>query len=126
MILLTWFLLKWMSWLEKKIAFKIDITYYDITNNYKWFTINKLTEDASIISKLEAKFDVDQVGPTQSFNNIFVGSDSQDTINFKGLLHEEDVGESSGHSDLKRKLIEVYDVHETPSEYANQALNQIQ
>ncbi|XP_076946716.1 replication protein A 70 kDa DNA-binding subunit B-like isoform X2 [Bidens hawaiensis] len=45
----------------KKYAFKIDITDYNITNNYNTFTIKKFTDDYSIISKLESKFEVGQV-----------------------------------------------------------------
>ena len=39
----------------KKCVFKIQVSNYNLNNNYHVFTVNKLTEDESIIKELTKK-----------------------------------------------------------------------
>lgn len=54
--------------LEKKFAFKIDVTNYNLERNVPVYGISKLTDDYKIISELEKKFYTEQV----TFLRIFL------------------------------------------------------
>ncbi|KAL8216305.1 hypothetical protein R6Q57_023142 [Mikania cordata] len=47
--------------MEKRFAFKIDVTNFNVLNNYKFFGISKMSDDPEIISELEKKFNIDEV-----------------------------------------------------------------
>ncbi|KAM0010885.1 hypothetical protein Hdeb2414_s0069g00771451 [Helianthus debilis subsp. tardiflorus] len=132
--------MKLLIWLEKKYAFKIDISNFNVSNNYKSFTLSNLTDDPSIISKLEANLEVFQVNPSDSMNSKSIEFESQDTVNFKDtisstsdnvtpaslivtsnartLLDDGGVGKNNTHSELKRNLAEVYEIDDSPKQSA--------
>ncbi|KAD3640372.1 hypothetical protein E3N88_29595 [Mikania micrantha] len=123
----------------KKFVFKIDITNFNITNNYKSFTINKCTDDPVIISKLEKNLEFEEVENSDCTNIRSIDFGSQDTVNFKdsisftddnetpiSLLEKKDEnlsviekkGKKITHMSVKRNLLEVYDLDESPKESA--------
>ncbi|KAJ0776892.1 hypothetical protein HanLR1_Chr02g0050931 [Helianthus annuus] len=53
----------------KKYAFKIDISNFNIINNYKSFIVCNFTDDPSIISKLEANLEVYQENQENTQHN---------------------------------------------------------
>ncbi|KAF5795740.1 putative nucleic acid-binding, replication factor A [Helianthus annuus] len=67
--------------LGKKIAFKIDISEFNIENNFWFFGVSKLTDDEDIIFELEKKANNIEVEKSASLNNRFTDMDSEDTVN---------------------------------------------
>ncbi|KAJ0513581.1 hypothetical protein HanHA300_Chr10g0359311 [Helianthus annuus] len=124
----------------KKYAFNIDISNFNVSNNYKSFTVSNLTDDPSIISRLEANLEVFQVNPSDSMNSKSIEFESQDTVNFKDtisstsdnvtptslivtsnartLLDDGGVKKNTTHSELKRNLSEVYEIDDSPKQSA--------
>ncbi|KAI3794663.1 hypothetical protein L1987_37296 [Smallanthus sonchifolius] len=56
------------SLINKRWAFKIYVGEFNLANNKDGYTISKVTDDPSIISELENKFDLVQVTDSESFN----------------------------------------------------------
>ncbi|XP_035845742.1 replication protein A 70 kDa DNA-binding subunit B-like [Helianthus annuus] len=67
--------------LGKKFAFKIDISEFNIENNFWFFGVSKLTDDEDIIFELEKKANNIEVEKSASLNNRFTDMDSEDTVN---------------------------------------------
>ncbi|KAK9075338.1 hypothetical protein SSX86_003661 [Deinandra increscens subsp. villosa] len=47
--------------LERKYAFKIDVSEFNIKKRYKFYTVEKVTDDRKIMKSLEEKYSSDQV-----------------------------------------------------------------
>ncbi|XP_022001118.1 replication protein A 70 kDa DNA-binding subunit D isoform X2 [Helianthus annuus] len=125
---------------DKKFAFKIDIANFNLKNNYKFFTVIKLTDDPAIISDLEKKYKVEQPSSLESFDVHCTDSQSQDMVNIKDsisgtgenetplsvsdistgrtLLQNESTKKTNIYGELKRNLVEVYDLDESPGRSA--------
>ncbi|KAI3803853.1 hypothetical protein L1987_32016 [Smallanthus sonchifolius] len=127
--------------LEQKMAFKIDITNYNLqcmnTAN-RSYTISRMTDDSTIISTLEKKHRIEDASQSYSISGRSDNDTSQETVNLKGTLSVTDDNEtplslrmpSTGrstladektrktitHCDLKRNLVEVYDLDESPAQ----------
>ncbi|KAJ0496068.1 putative replication protein A, OB [Helianthus annuus] len=126
---------------EKKFAFKIDISKFNLNNNYKFFTVIKLTDDPSIISKLEKKSKVEQPSNSESFEVQSNDLQSQDmvkdsmsctsdnktpsslleTSTARSFLKNENTKKTSSYCELKRNLVEVYELEESPSQSATKS-----
>ncbi|KAI3741126.1 hypothetical protein L1987_58793 [Smallanthus sonchifolius] len=127
--------------LEQKMAFKIDITNYNLqcmnTAN-RSYTISRMTDDSTIISTLEKKHRIEDASQSYSISGRSDNDTSQETVNLKGTLSVTDDNEtplslrmpSTGrstladektrktitHCDLKRNFMEVYDLDESPAQ----------
>ncbi|KAJ0461671.1 putative nucleic acid-binding, replication factor A [Helianthus annuus] len=69
------------SLLGKKFAFKIDISEFNIENNFWFFGVSKFSDDEDIIFELEKKANNIEVETSVSLNNRFTDMDSEDTVN---------------------------------------------
>ncbi|XP_076894221.1 uncharacterized protein LOC143546442 [Bidens hawaiensis] len=70
--------------LEKKFAFIIDVTDYNIKTSYDVFGVSKLTDDDDVVYELETKFTLDQPSEQPSLTVGSVsGMKSADTLNEK-------------------------------------------
>ncbi|KAK9048629.1 hypothetical protein SSX86_032406 [Deinandra increscens subsp. villosa] len=94
--------------LERKYAFKIDVSEFNIKKRYKFYTVEKVTDDQKIMKALEEKYSSDQVSYI-IFINLDVVSftgDNETPLSVNTVLSR---GEGSQAADLKRNLDEVYD-----------------
>ncbi|KAK9074699.1 hypothetical protein SSX86_003017 [Deinandra increscens subsp. villosa] len=102
--------------IDRKFAFKVQVTKFNINNRYKYYTIMKVTDDVDIIASLDKKqnayepFGIEG-GSSQKFSvgnsADFVTPDSVNNgINLIGCEKESD--------GLKRNLEEIYDLDESP------------
>ncbi|KAL8259682.1 hypothetical protein R6Q59_027635 [Mikania micrantha] len=71
--------------LEKKFAFKIEVSEFNLKNNYQVYGILKLTDDSTVISELDKRFNIIQV---KTFT----------------------VDNTTPFSKVKRKLVDIYDL----------------
>ncbi|KAK9074843.1 hypothetical protein SSX86_003162 [Deinandra increscens subsp. villosa] len=85
--------------LERKHAFKIDVSEFNIKKRYKFYTVEKVTDDRKIMKALEEKYSSDQ--DVVSFTGDNETPLSVNTVQSRG--------EGSQALDLKRNLEEVYD-----------------
>ncbi|KAL7605714.1 hypothetical protein Lser_V15G17167 [Lactuca serriola] len=107
---------------NRKFAFLVDITSYNVINYNNIYTVVKLTEDVSTVSDLESKLEVMSV---QSVSLIEVPLQSDDVVQTveKDVISQTDesftpatVDKSSAtspmkiSSDLKHNLHDIYDV----------------
>ncbi|KAK9075013.1 hypothetical protein SSX86_003332 [Deinandra increscens subsp. villosa] len=53
---------------EKRFAMKIDVKEYNIDNDYRFFTISKVTDDAKIIKSFDDKHNIEQSSFSGSVN----------------------------------------------------------
>ncbi|XP_076954819.1 uncharacterized protein LOC143629427 [Bidens hawaiensis] len=114
--------------LEKKFAFVIDVTNYNIKNSYDVFGVSKLTDDHDVISELETKLSVGEPSEQPSLTvGSLSGLNSTETPNDKvscspssehvtpihdrvSSFHENDDCPTVIDLKLKRKLDEGYDI----------------
>ncbi|CAH1434000.1 unnamed protein product [Lactuca virosa] len=107
---------------NRKFAFLVDITSYNVINYNNIYTVVKLTEDVSIVSDLESKLEVISV-QSVSLNEVPLQSDDVVQTVEKDVISQTDesftlatVDKSSAtspmkiSSDLKRNLHDIYDV----------------
>ncbi|CAH1424229.1 unnamed protein product [Lactuca virosa] len=107
---------------NRKFAFLVDITSYNVNNYNNIYTVVKLTEDVSIVSQLESKL---ELMSTQSVSLNEVPLESDDVVQNvqKDVISQTDesftpstVDKSSAtspmkiSSDLKRNLHDIYNV----------------
>ncbi|KAD7117854.1 hypothetical protein E3N88_05122 [Mikania micrantha] len=76
--------------LEKKYAFKIEVSEFNLKNNYQVYGILKLTDDSSVIAELDKRFNIIQV---KTFT----------------------VDNTTPFSKVKRKLLDIYDLEDESS-----------
>ncbi|CAI9294501.1 unnamed protein product [Lactuca saligna] len=72
--------------LERKFAFLIEVSEYNLKNKVQGYSIRKLTADRKIHSELEKKFTVDEHVDSDSFNTATFEVTSQETTNFKDAI----------------------------------------
>ncbi|XP_052622616.1 uncharacterized protein LOC111903767 [Lactuca sativa] len=81
--------------LERKFAFLIEVSEYNLTNKVQGYSIRKLTTDRKILSELEKKFTIDQTFlvcsylqhvDSDSFNTAIFEVTSQETTNLKDAI----------------------------------------
>ncbi|CAH1453115.1 unnamed protein product [Lactuca virosa] len=107
---------------NRKFAFLVDITSYNVINYNNIYTVVKLIEDVSIVSDFESKLEVMSV-QSASLNEVPLQSDDVVQTVEKDVISQTDesftpatVDKSSAtssmkiSSDLKRNLHDIYDV----------------
>ncbi|CAH1435945.1 unnamed protein product [Lactuca virosa] len=107
---------------NRKFAFLVDITAYNVTNYNNIYTVVKLTEDVSIVSELESKLELMSV-QSVPLNEVPLESDDVVQNVQKDVISQTDesftpstADKSSATSpmkisgDLKRNLHDIYDV----------------
>ncbi|KAJ0523513.1 putative nucleic acid-binding, replication factor A [Helianthus annuus] len=110
---------------DKKFAFKIQISRFNIDNHIDGYAVHKLVNDATIIESLESRKPADQGVDEASADvslsdistqNPFALKDAVDSIgdNFTPDCTSKDCSKTSS-SELKRNLADVYEVEETTS-----------
>ncbi|KAK9049729.1 hypothetical protein SSX86_031302 [Deinandra increscens subsp. villosa] len=57
--------------LERKYAFKIDVSEFNIKKRYKFYTVEKVTDDQKIMKALEEKYSSDQVSYIIFINLVY-------------------------------------------------------
>ncbi|XP_035845817.1 uncharacterized protein LOC110924923 [Helianthus annuus] len=109
------------------MAFKIEISHFNMKNHYKSFTVKRFFDDTEIISQLESKLGIDHVDLSNSMNISSGDFASVDTVDLKDDTSMSLIGLSAGsislatknaekiseHSELKRNLAESYDHDES-------------
>ncbi|KAI3732780.1 hypothetical protein L1987_63988 [Smallanthus sonchifolius] len=84
--------------LEQKMAFKIDITNYNLqcmnTAN-RSYTISRMTDDSTIISTLEKKHRIEDASQSYSISGRSDNDTSQETVNLKVYDLDESPAQSS-------------------------------
>ncbi|KAI3821177.1 hypothetical protein L1987_08736 [Smallanthus sonchifolius] len=119
--------------MDKKYAFKIEITDFNLKTGKQVYTIAKMTDDSSIIGELEIFFTSNEVDDYASMNAMSVDVQSQETdvVSFCGdngtpisdldknpgkrpcLNEKKDTFKAD--NELKRSLCHIYDVDEEVS-----------
>ncbi|CAI9264171.1 unnamed protein product [Lactuca saligna] len=107
---------------NRKFAFLVDVTSYNVTNYNNIYTVVKLTEDESVVLELESKLELMSVQPV-SLNEVPLESDEVVQNVQKDVISQTDenftpstIDKSSATSplkisgDLKRNLHDIYDV----------------
>nr|KAJ0227698.1 hypothetical protein LSAT_V11C100012210 [Lactuca sativa] len=107
---------------NRKFAFLVDITSYNVTNYNNIYTVVKLTEDVSIVSELESKPELMSV-QSVSLNEVPLESDDVVQNVQKDVISQTDESFTPSTADkstatspmkisgvLKRNLHDVYDV----------------
>ncbi|KAJ0431310.1 putative nucleic acid-binding, replication factor A [Helianthus annuus] len=124
----------------KKMAFKVEISHFNVNNHYKSFTVKRFSGDPEIISQLESKIGIDHVALSNSMNLSSGDFASVDTVDLKDDSPMSMIGSSAGsislvtknaekisqHSELKRNLGESLDHEESATKVAlgcNEELN---
>ncbi|KAK9060051.1 hypothetical protein SSX86_020755 [Deinandra increscens subsp. villosa] len=125
------------SLVEKRFAFKIEITEYNFKNNYQVYGVSALLDDSSVVSKLDKKFNLGQASDSDFVHMSMSDLPSFDQVAMKDTLSGMDdnltplsnashsistarltVGKSSSmesnDSLLKHKLDDIFDVDESP------------
>ncbi|KAK9075631.1 hypothetical protein SSX86_003957 [Deinandra increscens subsp. villosa] len=125
------------SLVDKRFAFKIEITEYNFNNNYQVYGVAALLDDSLVVSKLEKKFNLGQASDSDSVHMSMSELPSFDQVAMKDTLSGTDdnltplsnasqsistahlsVGKSSSitsnDSLLKRKLDDIFDADESP------------
>ncbi|KAI3687642.1 hypothetical protein L1987_81342 [Smallanthus sonchifolius] len=125
--------------MDKKYAFKIEITDFNLKTGKQVYTIAKMTDDSSIIGELEIFFTSNEVDDYASMNAMSVDVQSQETdvVSFCGdngtpisdldknpgkrpcLNEKKDTFKAD--NELKRSLCHIYDVDEEVSFSATKA-----
>ncbi|CAI9287674.1 unnamed protein product [Lactuca saligna] len=109
-----------------KLAFKISISRFNVSNNNNQYSICRVSDDEKLIEELENKFTFSQVGNSQSFDIGEADSESQDNRILKDAISRTDdnitpytIDKNSATSPmkgfntptvLKRNLEEVFDL----------------
>ncbi|KAK9073878.1 hypothetical protein SSX86_006472 [Deinandra increscens subsp. villosa] len=96
---------------EKCFAMKIDVKEYNIDNDYRFFTISKVTDDAKIIKSLDDKHNIEQ-------ERIALTDDAVSTVllvaDVSDKMSQTRLNSTNGNrvldGPLKRKLTDVYGV----------------
>ncbi|KAL8193416.1 hypothetical protein R6Q57_026551 [Mikania cordata] len=109
--------------LEKKFAYKIEVSDFNLKNNYQVYGILKLTDDSSVISELDKMFNIIQPNESDSVNLTMSEFQSQDTVAMKVMSFFEDNSTPTLFTNVKRKLIEVYDLDEHSSVRSKKSYN---
>ncbi|KAL4569435.1 hypothetical protein LXL04_025073 [Taraxacum kok-saghyz] len=89
--------------IDRKLAFKLVIGKFNTVKNVRYYNVAKLTSDTGIISQLETiekKLTSEQKTENEMYKDTLTDPSSQETVN------------------LKRKLVDVYDVDACESESA--------
>ncbi|CAH1430177.1 unnamed protein product [Lactuca virosa] len=73
-----------------KLAFKISISRFNVSNNNNQYSICRVSDDEKLIEELENKFTVSQVGNSQSFDIGEADSESQDNRILKDAISGTD------------------------------------
>nr|KAJ0192198.1 hypothetical protein LSAT_V11C800411480 [Lactuca sativa] len=107
---------------NRKFAFLVDVTSYNVTNYNNIYTVVKLTEDESVVLELESKLELMSV-QSVSLNEVPLESDEVVQNVQKDVISQTDenftpstIDKSSATSplkisvDLKRNLHDIYDV----------------
>ncbi|XP_076945125.1 replication protein A 70 kDa DNA-binding subunit B-like [Bidens hawaiensis] len=95
--------------LEKKFAFKVDVTEFNFRNIVEDYGINKLTDKTNILTELQKRQHsrlISDIGDNQTPNSNVDGED---------VPNEEKGISTSSDDKLKRKLVEVFKVDDQPS-----------
>ncbi|KAL8258967.1 hypothetical protein R6Q59_026920 [Mikania micrantha] len=71
------------GFMDKKYAFRIEVTKYNLENNIDFYSISKVTDDASIISELEKKYPFSQNAESESIHATQSEMGTENTINIK-------------------------------------------
>ncbi|XP_035844057.1 uncharacterized protein LOC118490499 [Helianthus annuus] len=120
------------NFVGKKMAFKVEISHFNVKNHYKSFTVKRFSDDPEIISQLKSKIGIDHVDLSNTMNLSSGDCASVDTVNLKDDSPMSLIGSSVGsislatknaekiseHSELKRNLAESYDHDESATEAA--------
>ncbi|KAL7610045.1 hypothetical protein Lser_V15G13858 [Lactuca serriola] len=102
--------------LERKFAFLIKVSEYNLKNKVQGYSIRKLTTDRKILSELEKKFTIDQHDAISfTGDNITPASNVEKSTATSPLAKYRFSKVVSPNADLKRNLSEVYDVDESPT-----------
>ncbi|KAD6453345.1 hypothetical protein E3N88_08050 [Mikania micrantha] len=125
--------------LDRKFAFKIDISRFNLRNNVhsnmKFFGVSRITDDASVLSTLENKYKYEECSNTKVMHATSVDFSSQeianskDSVSFTGdnstpfsendattarTVHRNGNSQHSFTDGLKRNLEDAYDVDDSP------------
>ncbi|KAI3820093.1 hypothetical protein L1987_13951 [Smallanthus sonchifolius] len=119
--------------IEKKFAFKVDVTIYNLKEKVPIYGISKITDDYNIMAELDKKLSTEQVLESNSLNVTMIDFQSEETITFKDvvsytgdnvtpvsntdkntgtspLVHDRNSTVVSTRKSLKRKLDDDYDI----------------
>ncbi|XP_035831324.1 uncharacterized protein LOC118480511 [Helianthus annuus] len=110
---------------DKKYAFKIQISHFNIDNHTDGYAVHKLVNDPAIIESLESRIPADQGVDEPDANvslsdlstqNPFALKEAVDSIgdSFTPDCTSKDCSKTSS-AELKRNLADVYEVEETTS-----------
>ncbi|KAI3515502.1 hypothetical protein L1887_14400 [Cichorium endivia] len=114
--------------LQRKFAFKIEISQYNLDKRTAAYTIYNLTEDSKIILELEKNYYIEQPLNSESFNVAMTDHASQETITMKDAVSYtgdnttpmSEVQKNSARdiceeNHLKRNLSSAFDVNDNSS-----------
>ncbi|KAK9073256.1 hypothetical protein SSX86_007580 [Deinandra increscens subsp. villosa] len=133
-----------------RLAFKIDITSFNLDNDYRYYTVSKVTDDVGIIKSLDEKYNFEQsqsqLSGSVNFSSqdihsqassskkdaVSVGDDDVNTL-YGGEISDKksqtrcELTTESKKIDaaLKRKLNDVYDVEDSYDQSQPQNLNEV-
>ncbi|KAL8248659.1 hypothetical protein R6Q59_005527 [Mikania micrantha] len=111
------------GFMDKKYAFRIEVTKYNLENNIDFYSISKVTDDASIISELEKKYPFSQNAESESIHATQSEMGTENTINIKdtdSFTGDNDTPISDSER-LKGKKV-IVDEHISSSLFANDNL----
>ncbi|KAK1427617.1 hypothetical protein QVD17_16308 [Tagetes erecta] len=94
--------------LQRKFAFKIEISSFVLDHNLSVYGINKLSADDGIISQLNQKVDTQDVVSVTD-DNVTPASNTEKSTATTPLVRAKNSAVSSATSHLKRNLSEAYD-----------------
>ncbi|KAC9378523.1 hypothetical protein E3N88_45931 [Mikania micrantha] len=99
---------------NKKYAFKIEITDYNLKNNCQIFTLSKMTDAPSIIEELESRFNINQ-DVSYTGDNATLTSNGEKNSEKHTYLNQNTSTLKADTRDLKRSLCDIYDVDDPVS-----------
>ncbi|KAD5802598.1 hypothetical protein E3N88_13958 [Mikania micrantha] len=108
--------------LDKKLAFKIEVSDFNLKNNYQVYGILKITNDSSILSELDKRVNIIHPNDSDSPNLAMSEFTSQDTTGMKVMSFSGDNSTPTLFTNVKRKLIEVYVLEEYSSVHSKKSL----
>ncbi|KAK9069658.1 hypothetical protein SSX86_011562 [Deinandra increscens subsp. villosa] len=102
--------------IDRKFAFKIQITKFNIDNRYKYYTVMKVTDDVDIIASLDKKHKAYEPFSIEgSSSQKFSVGNSADFVTPDSVNNGINLIKCEKDSDgLKRNLEEIYDLDESP------------
>ncbi|KAD5802810.1 hypothetical protein E3N88_14170 [Mikania micrantha] len=100
---------------DQKFAFKIEVSDFNLKNNYQVYGILKITNDSSILSELDKRVNIIQPNDSDSLNLTMSEFTSQDTTGMKVMSFSGDNSTPTLFTNVKRKHIDVYDLEEHSS-----------